>query len=122
MTTARGEPSKAVIVVGADAPTFAMPAAAYAAKTGTPVLFTGRTELPAATAAAIRTHGRPRIYVLGDESAVSSHVLGRGKCSITTGSLEIANIGSMSLSRHERRRRRSVSITPPSCVQPCRRG
>jgi hypothetical protein len=85
VTTARGEPSKAVIVVGADAPTFAMPAAAYAAKTGTPVLFAARTELPAATAAAIKAHGRPRIYVLGDESAVSSHVLDQlGKLGATT--------------------------------------
>jgi hypothetical protein len=75
VTTAQGEPSKAVMVVGADAPTYAMPAAAYAAKTGTPVLYTSRTELPAATAAAIKTHGRPRIYVLGNESAVSSHVV-----------------------------------------------
>jgi hypothetical protein len=75
VTTAAGEPSKAVIVVGADAPTYAMPAAAYAAKTGTPVLFTARTELPAATAAAIKTHGRPRIYVVGNDTAVSAHVV-----------------------------------------------
>jgi hypothetical protein len=84
-TTAQGEPSKAVMVVGADAPTFAMPAAAYAAKSGTPVLFTAREELPAATAAAIRTHGRPRIYVLGNESAVSAKVVDQlGKLGATT--------------------------------------
>ena len=76
-TSARGRPTRAVIVVGADAPSYAMPAAAYAAKAGTPVLFTARDELPAATAAAIRAHGRPRIYVLGPESAVSAKVIGQ---------------------------------------------
>jgi hypothetical protein len=70
---------------GADAPTFAMPAAGYAAKSGTPVLFTARDELPAATAAAIRTPGRPRIYVLGNESAVSAKVVDQlGKLGATT--------------------------------------
>ncbi len=84
-TTARGRPTKAVIVVGADAATYAMPAAAYAAKSGTPVLFTARDELPAATAAAIRTHGRPRIYVVGPESAVSAKVIDElGKLGSTT--------------------------------------
>ena len=73
-TTVRGEPSRAVVVVGADSPAYAMPAAAWAAKSGDPVLFTARNELPAATAAAIRRHNRPRIFVLGNESAVSSHV------------------------------------------------
>ncbi len=74
-----------MIVVGADAPTYAMPAAGYAAKSGTPVLFTARTELPAATAAAIKTHGRPRIYVLGPEAAVSAKVVDQlGKLGATT--------------------------------------
>jgi len=76
-TSARGRPTRTVIVVGADAPSYAMPAAAYAAKAGTPVLFTARDELPAATAAALRAHGRPRIYVLGPESAVSAKVIGQ---------------------------------------------
>jgi hypothetical protein len=72
--TARGEPSPDVIVVGADDPAYAMPAAAWAAKSGDPVLFTQRDRLPAATAAALRRHDRPRIFILGPTSAVSPGV------------------------------------------------
>ena len=71
-----GRPSAAVVVVPADAPQFAMPAAAWAAKSGDPVLFTARDRLPAPTAAAIRAHGRPRIYLLGPPSVVSAGVEG----------------------------------------------
>jgi len=69
-----GRPSDAVMVVAADRPEYAMPAAAYAAKSGDPVLFTARDTLPAPTRAAIRAHGRPHIYVLGPVSAVSAAV------------------------------------------------
>ena len=51
-----------------------MPAAAWAAKSGDPVLFTERDELPAATRRAIRTHERPGIYVLGPPNVVSERV------------------------------------------------
>ena len=42
-----------------------MPAAAWAAKAGDPVLWSDKDKLPAATKAAITAHQRPRIYVLG---------------------------------------------------------
>lgn len=71
-----GRPSASVVVVPADAPQYAMPAAAWAAKSGDPVLFTERTRLPAPTVAAIRAHGRPRIYLLGPGSVVSAAVEG----------------------------------------------
>ena len=71
-----GRPSASVIVVPADAPQFAMPAAAWAAKSGDPVLFTARDRRPAPTAAAIRAHGRPRIYLLGPASVVAASVEG----------------------------------------------
>lgn len=74
-TSARGEPSEAVIVVGSDAPAYAMPAAAWAAKSGDPVLFTAADALPEATAAALRRHDRPRIFVLGPPAAVSARVV-----------------------------------------------
>jgi ell wall binding domain 2 (CWB2) len=74
-TTAAGQPSDAVVVVGDAAPDEAMPAAAWAAKSGDPVLFTGRDTLPAATKAALRRHGKPAIFVLGPASAVSASVL-----------------------------------------------
>ena len=69
-----GRWSRAVVVAPADSPAYAMPAAAWAAKSGDPVLFTGRDQLPEATARAIRSHGKPKIYLLGPASVVSSGV------------------------------------------------
>jgi hypothetical protein len=52
-----------------------MPAAGWAAKSGQPVLWVTRDAVPAATRAAITAHKRPRIYVLGPESAISEDVV-----------------------------------------------
>ena len=71
-----GRPSAAVVVVPADSPSFAMPAAAWAAKSGDPVLFTARDRLPEQTAQAISSHGRPRIYLLGTTKVVTAAVEG----------------------------------------------
>ena len=76
---ARGTTSDRVIVVGADAPAYAMPAAAWAAKAGDPILFTRRDSVPEDTRAAIAAHQQPKIYVLGPPSAVSDKVLTRLK-------------------------------------------
>jgi hypothetical protein len=72
---ARGTTSDRVIVVGADAPEYAMPAAAWAAKAGDPILFTRKDSVPEDTRAAIAAHQQPKIYVLGPPSAVSDKVL-----------------------------------------------
>jgi hypothetical protein len=72
---AAGGPSDAVVVAPADAPEFAMPAAGWAAKSGHPVLWSTRDDLPDETRAAIERHERPRIYVLGPEQAISDAVL-----------------------------------------------
>jgi ell wall binding domain 2 (CWB2) len=72
---AAGKPSAAVVVASSDQPGFSMPAAGWAAKSGHPVLWVTRDAIPAATRAAITAHKRPRIYVLGPESAVSDKVL-----------------------------------------------
>jgi hypothetical protein len=72
---AAGGPSDQVLVVSADAPAYAMPAAGWAAKSGDPVLFVERDRVPPETAAALRAHRQPRIYVLGPGRAVSSHVV-----------------------------------------------
>lgn len=72
---ARGTTSDQVMIVSADAPAYAMPAAAWAAKSGTPILFVTRSTLPAATAAALRAHQQPKIYVLGPPSVVDDGVL-----------------------------------------------
>ena len=52
----------------------AMPAAAWAAKSGDSILFSGRDKLPAATAAAVKAHGKPKIYILGPSSVISENV------------------------------------------------
>jgi putative cell wall binding repeat protein len=70
-----GRPPRHMVVASADRAAFAMPAAAWAARSGDPVLFTGRDELPAATAAALRRHPKTPIYVLGPSSAISSSVV-----------------------------------------------
>jgi hypothetical protein len=69
---ARGKTSDRVIVVSADAPEYAAPAAAYAAKSGDPILFARKDTVPPATVAAIKTHQQPKIYVLGPPSAVGA--------------------------------------------------
>lgn len=74
LSTAVGQPSRAVLVVSADDPSYAMPAAGYAAKSGTPILFVHRTTIPGATFAALQTHAKPRIYVLGPTSAIGAGV------------------------------------------------
>src|SRR5215218_4292496 len=72
---ARGKASEAVVVASADDPGYAMPAAAWAAKSGDPVLFVRRDELPAATRAALAAHDKPKIYVLGPPETISERVV-----------------------------------------------
>jgi hypothetical protein len=72
---AAGDPSPAVVVASSEQPGYAMPAAGWAAKSGTPVLWVTRAGIPAATRAAIQAHGKPQIYVLGPETAVSDDVV-----------------------------------------------
>ncbi|MEX0992918.1 MAG: cell wall-binding repeat-containing protein [Solirubrobacterales bacterium] len=73
-TSIAGKPASSVIVASGEQAAFAMPAAAYAARSGVPVLFATRDTLPAPTRAAIRRHRKPAIYVLGPESAISAKV------------------------------------------------
>lgn len=69
-----GKPSGAVTIVSADDPAYAMPAAGYAAKSGDPILFVHRDTIPGVTFAALQSHGKARIYVLGPPSVISTHV------------------------------------------------
>lgn len=71
---ARGTTSDRVLVVSADQPAYAMPAAAWAAKAGDPILFTNRDKLPAETRAAIGSHQQPKIYVLGPSEVIGPKV------------------------------------------------
>jgi Cell wall binding domain 2 (CWB2) len=69
-----GAPPKHVVVASGSESAFAMPAAAWAARSGDPVLFSGGGKLPAATAAALKRYRRLPVYVLGPSSAISSGV------------------------------------------------
>jgi hypothetical protein len=64
-----------IVVVGSDVPGYAMPAAAWAARSGDPVLFSGRNQVPSATLAALRRHAASAVYVLGPESVISKDAL-----------------------------------------------
>jgi hypothetical protein len=72
LSAARGKPSDSVMVVSSAEAAYGVPAAAYAAKTGDPVLFVNKDTVPVATKRAIQTHAKPRIYVLGPSSVVSA--------------------------------------------------
>lgn len=70
-----GGPPPHFVIASADQPAFAMPAAAWAARSGDPVLFANQNKLPAATAAALKRHPDTPVYVLGPSSAISSDVI-----------------------------------------------
>lgn len=64
------------IVVASDSrPDFAVPAAAWAARSGDPVLFTGAKKLPGPTASVLAAHPKVPVFVLGPSSVVSSEVV-----------------------------------------------
>jgi hypothetical protein len=56
-------------------PELAVPAAAWAARSGDPVLFSDAGKLPTPTAQVLRTHPKVPVYVLGPSSAISSGVV-----------------------------------------------
>lgn len=69
------KPPKHIVVASESRPDFAMPAAAWAARSGDPVLYSGAKKLPPATAAALKKHPKVPVYVLGPSSAISSDVV-----------------------------------------------
>jgi ell wall binding domain 2 (CWB2) len=70
-----GGSARHIVIASAEQPAFAMPAAAWAARSGDPVLFADAKELPAPTAAVLRRHPHVPVYVLGPSSAISSDVV-----------------------------------------------
>ncbi len=81
-----GSPPRHIVVAPESDPAFAMPAAAWAARSGDPVLFSGTDRLPAATAAALKRHPHVPVYVLGPSSTISSDVFREiAKISTTVG-------------------------------------
>lgn len=70
-----GSPPDAIILASSSEPAFAAPAAAYAARSGDPVLFTEAESLPQATVAALRRDKVAPVFALGPGSAISDKVL-----------------------------------------------
>jgi hypothetical protein len=70
-----GSPPEHVVVAPSAQPQLAMPAAAWAARSGDPVLYASPNQLPEPTVAALKRHPKVPVYVLGPSSAVSSKVL-----------------------------------------------
>ena len=104
-TAIRGKPSPHVIVASGEQAPFAMPAAAWAARSGDSVLFTRRSAVPKATMQAIAAHEKPDIYVLGPESVISKSVEDKlkqlGTVRRVQGDTALAN--AVALARYSRR-------------------
>jgi ell wall binding domain 2 (CWB2) len=104
-TAIRGKPSPHVIVASGEQAAFAMPAAAWAARSGDSVVFAKRTSLPGSTARAIKAHDRPDIYVLGPDNVISKSVETKlknlGTVRRVEGPTPVAN--AVALSRYSRR-------------------
>ncbi|MGI8594066.1 MAG: cell wall-binding repeat-containing protein [Solirubrobacteraceae bacterium] len=69
-----GRASPNVVVTSSESAAFAMPAAAWAAKSGDPVLFVTRKGVPPETRAALMSHEKPKIYVLGPTTVIPKAV------------------------------------------------
>jgi hypothetical protein len=74
-SAARGEASRNVVVVSGESPEFAMPAAAWAARSGNAVLPIRSQAVPPAIREALREHERPNIYVLGPERVIGDRAV-----------------------------------------------
>jgi hypothetical protein len=70
-----GDAPKHIVLVPEDKPEFAMPAAAWAARSGDSVLLSGADKLPKETASALSEELETPVYVLGPSTAISSNVV-----------------------------------------------
>ncbi|HEX6601312.1 MAG TPA: cell wall-binding repeat-containing protein [Solirubrobacterales bacterium] len=70
-----GKPPQHIVVASSANPDFAMPAAAWAARSGDPVLYTDPEKLPAPTVAALKEHPKVPVYVLGPNNVVAKDVV-----------------------------------------------
>ena len=74
-SAARAQPSNDVVLFSADSAEYAMPAAAWAARSGDAALPVRRDSIPAPIVKALREHSRPNVFVLGPESVISKKVV-----------------------------------------------
>ncbi len=70
-----GRKPEAIVLASSSEPAYAAPAAAYAARSGDPVLFTEAETLSQPTVAEIRRDKGVPVYALGPSSAISGEVL-----------------------------------------------
>ncbi|HEY7150222.1 MAG TPA: cell wall-binding repeat-containing protein [Solirubrobacterales bacterium] len=73
--TLSGEPPEHVLLVSSQRPEYAMPAAAWAARSGDPVLFVERDAVPKPTLEALRRLKGLPVYALGPSSVISDQAL-----------------------------------------------
>jgi len=64
-----------IVVVSTEDPAFAMPAAAWSARSGDPVLMVERDRVPDATLEALKRHKGTPVFLLGPESVASEKVV-----------------------------------------------
>lgn len=64
-------PPDHVVIASSDEPEFAMPAAAWAARSGDPVLYVQRDSAPEPTLAALEDADKSPVYILGGEDVIS---------------------------------------------------
>jgi hypothetical protein len=69
------KPPEHIVIASEHQPELAMPAAAWAARSGDPVLFAGGDDLPAPTVRYLESHTKAPIYVLGPPAAISSELV-----------------------------------------------
>lgn len=69
------EGMRSVVVASVSKRGYALPAAAWAAKSGDPVLYVRKNSIPAATRRALARYEKPNIYILGPRKTVSDRVM-----------------------------------------------
>ena len=74
-SAARAKPSNDVVLFSADDAEFAMPAAAWAARSGDAVLPVRRDSIPPPILKALGEHSKPNVFVLGPEKVISDKVV-----------------------------------------------
>jgi hypothetical protein len=70
-----GDRPQHILLASSDKPPFAMPAAAWAARSGDPVLFLEKEAAPGPTLNALRRHKGVPVFALGPPSAISNKAL-----------------------------------------------
>jgi hypothetical protein len=74
VSAARGRPSADVVLYSAEDPEWAMPAAAWAARSGDAALPVNRNSIPAPIRQALSEHEQPSVHLLGPPEAISEGV------------------------------------------------